>query len=433
MHDVLDPATILADELTQRRESGHDVSEVATVVEDALDSGERKAIERAHRALEETSLDPGWPYEEPTALDDIEASLPGTPDVPAVRLDDAGFRDRLLGAWLGRCAGCNLGKPVELWPRHRIRAYLEAGREYPITDYIPLRDGTDEDFAPWLVGSMRGHITCMARDDDIDYTILGLHILETHGRGFGPMDVAREWLNLLPFTQVYTAERAAYRNLVEGYTAPQTATRRNPYREWIGAQIRADMWGYVNPGDPAAAARFAYRDASLSHTANGIYGELWAAGLIAAAFVTNEPMKAIEIANGYVPPRSRILEAVTDTIRDFDEGVDWETCRDRIEGRFYAMYSPVHTVNNTALITAALLWGDGDYTRTVGLAVQGGWDTDCTAATAGSVFGAMHGTGALPGHWISPLDDRVRSALFGFDNSRISDLAERTFRQAMRK
>ena len=58
--------------------------------------------------------------------------------------------------------------------------------------------------------------------------------------------------------------------------------------------------------------------------------------------------------------------------------------------------------------------------------MQGGWDTDCTGATAGSAFGAMHGAGAIPDSWSRPLGDRVRSALFGFDGVRISELAART-------
>jgi ADP-ribosylglycohydrolase len=88
----------------------------------------------------------------------------------------------------------------------------------------------------------------------------------------------------------------------------------------------------------------------------------------------------------------------------------------------------VHTINNAAVVAAALMWGEGDYTRTIGLAVQGGWDTDCNGATAGSAFGAMHGMESLPGSWVEPLNDRVRSAVTGFDYSRISDLAERTLR-----
>jgi ADP-ribosylglycohydrolase len=276
----------------------------------------------------------------------------------------------------------------------------------------------------------RGNVSYMARDDDIDYTILGLHILEDHGLGFGPMDVAAEWLDHLPFTQVYTAERAAYRNLARGMVAPETASYRNPYREWIGAQIRADMWGYVNPGDPARAVGLAYQDASLSHTQNGIYGELWVAALIAASFTTDDVRRALEISLAYVPPTSRLAEAIRETMAMHASGLDWEQARDAIEDRPYAAYSFVHAVNNAALVTAALLWGDHDFTKTIGLAVQGGWDTDCTGATAGSVFGAMHGTDGLPPHWIDPLHDLIRSSIMGYDRSSPSDLAERTLRIA---
>lgn len=82
--------------------------------------------------------------------------------------------------------------------------------------------------------------------------------------------------------------------------------------------------------------------------------------------------------------------------------------------------------NNACLITAGLLWGEGDFTATVGLAVQGGWDTDSNAATAGSVVGTVLGAAKLPNHFIEPLQDRTRSAVFGYDNSRISELARRT-------
>jgi ADP-ribosylglycohydrolase len=109
-------------------------------------------------------------------------------------------------------------------------------------------------------------------------------------------------------------------------------------------------------------------------------------------------------------------------------GVDWEDARDRLEIEL-GHYSFVHTINNAAAVTAALLWGEADFTRTTGLAVQAGWDTDCNGATAGSAFGALHGTAAIPSRWTEPLADHIRSAIFDFDHSRISDLALRTVAQ----
>jgi hypothetical protein len=211
---------------------------------------------------------------------------------------------------------------------------------------------------------------------------------------------------------------------------PETAARRNPYRQWIGAQIRADMWGYVSPGDPAAAARLGFADASLSHVKNGIYGEMWAATLVAAAFTADDVRQALDVALAFVPPRSRLAEALRAVDGWHAEGLDWDAARDRMETG-YGELSAVHTINNAAVVAAALLWGEGDFTRTIGLAVEGGWDTDCNGATAGSVFGAIHGPDAIPAHWTEPLSDRLRSALFGFDGSSFSELARRTLALAL--
>jgi ADP-ribosylglycohydrolase len=427
VHDVLDVRDILADELAQRRESGFEVQDLEDVVREAIADGSVERFEALLAEIEARPLRADWMYDEPSVWAEIQAALPARPDLPPLADVDHELRGRLTGAWLGRCAGCNLGKPVEGWSRERIRRYLDAAGAFPIDDYLPRLDPFPEGLElNWCwPETTRGNIGFMARDDDTDYTILGLHILEQHGFGFGPEDVAAEWQDHLPFTQTYTAERAAYRNLVHGLKPPQTATVRNPYREWIGAQIRADMWGYVSPGDPASASRLAFQDASLSHTQNGIYGEMWAAALIAACFVVPDLRSAIDVSLAFVPERSRLSEAVRDVLDLHAQGMSWDDARDQIEIR-YGHYSFVHTINNTATVTAALLWGRGDFSRTIGLAVEAGWDTDCTGATTGSIFGAAFGVDALPGHWVDPLNDRIHSAIAGFDNSRITDLTERT-------
>jgi len=88
----------------------------------------------------------------------------------------------------------------------------------------------------------------------------------------------------------------------------------------------------------------------------------------------------------------------------------------------------VHTINNALVVTLGLLYGGGDFSKSIGIAVMGGWDADCNGATAGSVLGAIYGAGALPTHWTAPLNDRLRSALVGFDRSQFSDLAARSLR-----
>jgi ADP-ribosylglycohydrolase len=427
VHDVLDPRDLVAAELDQCRESGRDVGELEPLALAALENGSGQELAHVLELLAAAPARADWDRQEPSTLSAIEAVLPTLDEQPETAVDDDVFPDRVRAAWLGRCAGCVLGKPVEGWSREMIRGYLELESAYPLVDYFPQPGASRNGFEMrdcWYE-TTRGRIDYVARDDDIDYTILGLHILEEHGVDFGPADVGREWLDHLPFTRVYTAERAAYRNLLHGLAPPETATHRNPYREWIGAQIRADIWGYVSPGRPRQAARLAFQDASLSHTENGIYGAMWVAGLIAICFVVPDMPTAVSDSIALVPPRSRLAEALRLVLELRASGLDWESTRDRLETEF-GHYSFVHTVNNAAVVAAALLWGDGDYTHTIGLAVQAGWDTDCNGATAGSAYGALHGTSGLPESWTDPLNDHVRSAIFDFDHSRISELAART-------
>lgn len=431
--EALDPSDIFWDEVAQRRETGYDV-EVVVAEAGAADLTDRDVARRLTDALHVTARSAEWRYEEPDGLEDILASLPtpATPQRPA----DAVVTDKIHAAWPGRIAGCNLGKPVELgthWTSAHIRSYLELAGAYPLNDYIPLLDPMPAGYElreEWKDSTTLGNVHGSARDDDIDYPILGLHLLERHGAALTPAHVADAWLTFLPINQVYTAEKVAYRNLVHSVPVTEVARYHNPYREWIGAQIRGDIFGWTHPGDPRAAATLAYQDASLSHTGNGVYGEMWAAALVSAAFVATSARDAVERSLQHVPPRSRLAEAVRDVLDQHAAGSSWDDALVRIQAA-YGHYSWVHTVNNAAVVVAGLLWGEGDYARTIGLTVMGGWDTDSNAATTGSVAGVLLGTAALPARFVDPLEDRTRSALFGFDNSTISDLAARTARLAL--
>ncbi|MFF8904875.1 ADP-ribosylglycohydrolase family protein [Streptomyces olivaceoviridis] len=342
--------------------------------------------------------------------------------------------DRVHGGWLGRIAGNMLGKPVEqgeVWTRDRIDRYLRRAAALPLTDYLPEPADADEAavLRPEWRDCVRGRIHGSCRDDDVDYAILGLHLLETHGFGFSTEQVGELWLLRLPYLQTFTAERAAYRNLANGLKPPLTATYDNPYQEWIGALIRADVYGWTCPGDPVRAAGLARRDAVLSHTGNGVYGAMWAAALISAAFTAPTVRDALDTALSVVPASSRLARTVRRVAGLHGARLPWEETLATVSAETAGL-GWIHTVPNAAVLTAGLLYGDGDFTRTVALTVRGGLDTDSNGATAGSVAGVLTGAEAIPARWRDPLEDTVRSAVFGFDGVRISALAERTVRLA---
>jgi ADP-ribosylglycohydrolase len=347
---------------------------------------------------------------------------------------DQTLADRILGGWLGRIAGNMLGKPVEqgeVWTRDRIDAYLRAVDALPLTDYLPepLSEADGLAMRPEWRSCVRGRIHGSCRDDDVDYAILGLHLLERHGFGFSTEQVGDLWLLSLPYLQTFTAERAAYRNLSNGLRPPLTATFDNPYQEWIGALIRADIYGWTCPGAPRRAASLARRDAVLSHTGNGVYGAMWAAALISAAFTAPTVRDALDEALAVIPGGSRLARTVRRVTSLHDSGLEWKVTLDTLTEETAGM-NWIHTVPNAAVLTAGLLYGDGDFTRTITLTVRGGLDTDSNGATAGSVAGVLNGARGIPAHWTGPLEDTVRSAVFGFDGVRISELARRTLRLA---
>lgn len=426
MHDVLDPRDLVPDEAEQLRLSGYPVGRLEADARAAAAAGDQRGLAEVEAALARLVRDPGWSFEEP----DDDASLVSlTAALAPIGFDPAQLPRRIRGAWLGRAVANTMGKPVEGLSRTEVERYLRAAGQWPQTGYVPwldpLPDGVDR-LHPSAPHATLGRFVDVPRDDDIDWTILGLHLLETYGPDLSTSDVATEWLDRIPFTQTYTAERAAYRNLVHGLRPPATATRSNPYREWIGALIRADAFGYAHPGDPGAAARAALVDARLSHTANGRYGEMWAAALVAAALAGRDMPSVVETSRRVVPPRSRLGAALGDVVALHERGASPTQALDWVDAALGDL-PWVHTVNNAALVTIGLLWGRS-FTEAVALTISGGRDTDSGGATVGSVYGALHGDVAIPADLVGTTHVHVRSAVRDFDRVTIDELAARTVR-----
>jgi ADP-ribosylglycohydrolase len=359
----------------------------------------------------------------------VEALLPPVPALPTVAAAD--LERRVRGAWTGRVVGCLLGKPVEKIPREGIEEILRATGRWPLDRYFTAV-GLPDDVAqrwPWnrrsASTSLEENIDGMPEDDDLNYPLLALELLERHGASFTTDDVAELWLASLPAGRVFTAERAAYRNLLDARPVPETATHLNPFREWIGALIRADVLGWALPGYVRGAARLAHEDARLSHTREGVYGALWAAALCSASLVAEDVDQALDAAATVIPPRSRLAEAVATgrelgrTTPDLTAGLDALHAR-------YGQLHWVHVLNNAATIAYALTRGAGDFDRSITAAVSAGWDTDSVGATVGSVAGALAGTEGIDTRWTAPVRGRVATSLPGPASVTIDELVART-------
>ncbi len=391
-----------------------------------------KALKKALRRLQAMPADAAMSRREPDALAAIRALRPKGPRRMWDRLNRPAYRERLAGAFLGRMAGCTLGAPVEFWAIRNMEDWArEIGDAFPPVDYwsaIPephkLRYRTSRCDA-YTRPKMNG----VPVDDDIVYTLLGLLILEDSGPDFRVEDVGRAWLKYLPYA--CTAEKVALENLKAGIPARKVAEKNNPYVEWIGADIRSDPWGYLAPGWPEKAAELAYRDAWISHRRNGIYGEMFFAAAISAAFVVDDPVEAIRIGLTEIPRDCQLAKAVRWALQIAPKIRNYKQARAAVEKRFKGM-SGVHTINNACLTIWGITIGRTNFSKVISETVAMGLDNDCTAATAGSIVGAVVGKKGVPRRWYAPFRNTVHSYLIRRPRFRIDDLLRRFETQAAR-
>lgn len=385
----------------------------------------------------------GFEYIEPS---DYEGILKERPEINQVTFDvlDKDIKKCIFGGWTGRVAGCLLGKPLEFWKYKSLAGMLKETNNYPITRYVSTKDftpemikkynivtGTPLNNQPWI-DELEGYAPV---DDDTNYTVLNMKLMEVFGYDFDPGDVLYAWLNWLPAGVCCTAERVAYKNAVEGLAAKDTATFRNPYREWVGAQIRGEVFGWVNPGNAKAAAEAAFRDASISHTRNGIYGEMFTAAMIAAAMCTTDVRKIIEAGLGEIPKNSRLAEAVQSVITDYDSGMTLEGSMEKLHSLHDEnnIFEWCHIIPNEKIVVLSLLHSDGDFTRAIGNSVQFAFDTDSNAAVVGAVMGTLLGVEGIDEKWTNPIGGLLGSTVLDEHMNRIEDLVERTFKIAKRE
>ena len=398
--------------ITAERELGRVVTEPEALFNRATQELDAHHPDRAMRLAAEAReylrgcpMRPDWPYVEPPDLEGIKDQQPAHHCMPEVALDEPLIRDRILGGWLGKNIGGALGGPFEGWPRQRIaETYGE------ITDYVTKPPST--------------------LNDDTAYEIVALHVLEQKGRDFTPRDMGLEWVERIP--TAYTAERVAIGNLKRGIMPPESALVDNPYREWIGGQMRGEVWGLLCPARPADAIEYAYLDAVVSCDRNGTYGELYDAALIAAAFVESDPRRLLETCLEFVPARSRFTEVVRDSIAWCDESGSWVEAWQKAEASHAGRYHPVHTFPAICAVVIGLLFGGGDFERATCITAMCGLDTDCSAGQTAAIMGTILGASGIPAKWKDPVGDDFETFVVGYEQLKTSEVAEWTYRLSQR-
>jgi ADP-ribosylglycohydrolase len=316
------------------------------------------------------------------------------------------YAERVYAGVLGKIVGVYLGRPFEQWTHARIEGRLGEIREY-VTGH------------PAIEPAKRAN-PLVVTDDDISGTFTFLRALEDYGRDVTPAQIGQTWLNYIVEGRSthwwggvgVSAEHTVYLHLKDGMRAPATgsaALNGKILSEQIGAQIFIDGWAMACPGDPERAADLARRAASVSHDGEAVHAARVVAAMEAQAFVEPDVRRLLDTGSAVIP-RESVIARVIDDVRGWHAGDgDWRRTRARIEERYgYDRYRGIcHVVPNHALIVLGLLYGEGDFDRSLMVVNTSGWDTDCNSGNLGCLLGIRGGVEAIGRRWREPVADRM--------------------------
>jgi len=284
------------------------------------------------------------------------------------------LKSRILGCWMGKSIGGTLGLPYEgVMERLHLAFY----------DPVP---------------------TVAPPNDDLELQLVWLHLVENGGTTLTQAHFAQAWLDHIHY--MWDEYGRTRWNLRRGVPVASVGSFENPFHAAMGSPIRSEIWACLFPGDPDSAAHYAALDASLDHGTEGIAGEVLFAAMQSEVAAGKTVENAITLALRYIPTESETARAIAFVLESHRSGVaDWDCWKELLARHGNENFT--HAPLNVALTIWALWYGGGDFEKSILLAANGGYDTDCTAATVGATLGFMFGTEGIPTRWIEPIGEAV--------------------------
>ncbi len=311
-------------------------------------------------------------------------------------MDRATLYDKIYACWLGKNIGGTLGTPVE-------------GRmEIMNLTWYPRLDPN---------GALP--------NDDLDLQLLNLHAVEQYGVRLTATQIAAEWTEHCYFPWDEYGHAGTAMRL--GFKPPFSGMFDNHFTDCMGSPIRSEIWAAIAAGKPRLAAYFAWQDAVVDHAGGeGVFGEIFNAAMEAAAFESQDVPALIREALTYIPTTSRVHGAVSLLLAEYEKGSDLLDARAAVLAAF-GSHNFTNAPQNIAFGLAGLLWGK-DFEDAILKVVNLGYDTDCTVATCGAIWGILYGTAGISKKWSAPIGDaiQVSAAIRGFRAPKnLDELTER--------
>jgi len=310
----------------------------------------------------------------------------GLSQTPIVQFNEAQFSDRVFACWLGKNIGGTLGMPFE-----------GSRKAQNISFYTNVKPGEP------------------AANDDLDLQLLWLKALEENDGRVDARILGEYWLKFIPVN--WNEYGVCKRNMSQGILPPVSGAFDNEqWKHSNGAWIRTEIWACLAPGCPGLAASMAREDACVDHgQAEGTMAAIFVAAIESAAFVEPDCDKLIAIGLAMIPQDCQVAKAVKVAQETHRAGKDWMTAQAEVikatesTGWFQAP-------RNIGYVIIGWLYGQGDFGKSICIAVNCGDDTDCTGATLGSILGIINGSKGIPARWKDPIGLDIKTcAISGFE------------------
>ena len=383
---------------------GYDVTDAEALIDQGLKALAENDIETLHKITsriwyllnqaKKNEKHPYWNYKIYQNFSDYEHEI-RWPNYKKIDTSSQDFKSRIYKGWQAQICGGALGTAIEGYMTDNIRAVFGE-----IHDYVR----TPNTF-----------------NDDITYEIAFLKAFESFGYDVTSHAIAEEWVALVPFG--WSAEEWALKNIKSGIYPPRSGIENNPYREWIGAQMRGAVCGMVAPGNPKLAARLAFLDGQVSHFNNGILGETFNSIMVSLAFVETDVRTIIKKAIDMIPTRSQYFSVLQFAYYQCIKYSNWEQAWRECEEE-YKMYNWIHAYPNAAAEVISLWFGNGDFNQTMHISAMQGYDVDCNIAQIACVIAIMNND--IPDKWTTPIGDHLDTYIRGMKKTTITKITEMT-------
>jgi hypothetical protein len=331
------------------------------------------------------------------------------------------LKDKILGGWAGQTIACTYGGPTEF----RFQGTM-------IQDYQPIP--WNDHYIKWYFDNSPGLY------DDVYMDLSFVDVFDKYGLDAPVDSFATSFANAK--YPLWHANQAARYNILNGIKPPASGSwLNNPHADCIDFQIEADFAGLMSPGMPNTATAICDRIGHIMNSGDGWYGGVYVAAMYSLSFISDDIWFIVSEALKAIPDSSDFYKCISDVIFSYEKHPgDWKQTWFEVErkwsedvgcpeGVFYPFN--IDAKVNCAYVVIGLLYGEGDFDKTIDIATRCGQDSDCNPATAGGILGAIIGYNKIPSSWKTSLEE-VRDMNFAYTDISINKVCKMGYEQAVK-